>query len=44
MALISSMKDSIITSSNLGTAFDIAFTLLEMLTTKNNTEKLMGFK
>ncbi|MGE7923384.1 DJ-1/PfpI family protein [Viridibacillus arvi] len=36
----------IITSSNPGTAFDVAFLLLEMLTTKENThhvKDLMGF-
>lgn len=36
----------IITSSNPGTAFDVAFLLLEMLTTKENTHQvkdLMGF-
>ncbi|MFJ7666686.1 DJ-1/PfpI family protein [Lysinibacillus sp. NPDC097195] len=39
--------DHIITSSNPGTAFDVAFSLLEMLTTTENTQKvkdLMGFK
>ncbi|GIN87142.1 hypothetical protein J6TS2_35280 [Heyndrickxia sporothermodurans] len=38
--------DNIITSSNPGTAFDVAFMLLEMLTSKENTEQvkeLMGF-
>lgn len=37
---------NIITSYNPSTAFDVAFTLLEMLTTKencNNVKKLMGF-
>ncbi|MGE7920355.1 DJ-1/PfpI family protein [Viridibacillus sp. NPDC093762] len=37
---------NIITSSNPGTAFDVAFLLLEMLTTKENThhvKDLMGF-
>lgn len=37
----------IITSSNPGTAFDVAFSLLEMLTSEENTKKvkdLMGFK
>jgi len=36
----------IITSSNPGTAFDVAFSLLEMLTSEENTKKvkdLMGF-
>ncbi|EON72364.1 DJ-1/PfpI family protein [Lysinibacillus sphaericus] len=39
--------EHIITSSNPGTAFDVAFTLLEMLTSAENTQKvkdLMGFK
>lgn len=38
--------ENIITSSNPGTAFEVAFLLLEMLTSKENTEKvkdLMGF-
>ncbi len=38
--------EHIITSSNPGTAFDVAFSLLEMLTTVENTKKvkdLMGF-
>lgn len=38
--------ENIITSSNPGTAFEVAFMLLEMLTSKENTEKikdLMGF-
>ncbi|MFJ7406082.1 MULTISPECIES: DJ-1/PfpI family protein [unclassified Lysinibacillus] len=39
--------EHVITSSNPGTAFDVAFSLLEMLTTPENTQKvkdLMGFK
>ncbi len=39
--------EHIITSSNPGTAFDVAFTLLTMLTSEENTLKvkdLMGFK
>ncbi|MFJ7980107.1 DJ-1/PfpI family protein [Lysinibacillus xylanilyticus] len=39
--------EHIITSSNPGTAFDVAFSLLEMLTSEENTKKvkdLMGFK
>ncbi|MEB2298714.1 DJ-1/PfpI family protein [Lysinibacillus xylanilyticus] len=39
--------EHIITSSNPGTAFDVAFCLLEMLTSVENTKKvkdLMGFK
>ncbi|MFJ5566227.1 DJ-1/PfpI family protein [Lysinibacillus xylanilyticus] len=39
--------EHIITSSNPGTAFDVAFCLLEMLTSEENTKKvkdLMGFK
>lgn len=39
--------EHIITSSNPGTAFDVAFGLLEMLTSPDNTLKvkdLMGFK
>ena len=39
--------EHIITSSNPGTAFDVAFNLLEMLTSEENTKKvkdLMGFK
>ncbi|KMY32039.1 dimethyladenosine transferase [Lysinibacillus xylanilyticus] len=38
--------EHIITSSNPGTAFDVAFSLLEMLTSEENTKKvkdLMGF-
>lgn len=40
------VDEHIITSSNPGTAMDVAFLLLEMLTSKDNTEKvrdLMGF-
>lgn len=40
------VDEHIITSSNPGTAIDVAFLLLEMLTSKENTEKvrdLMGF-
>lgn len=40
-------NEHIITSSNPGTAFDVAFSLLEMLTSIENTKKvqdLMGFK
>ena len=39
--------ENIITSSNPGTAFEVAFKLLEMLTSPENTDKvkdLMGFK
>ncbi|MGE7997472.1 DJ-1/PfpI family protein [Lysinibacillus sp. NPDC093190] len=39
--------EHIITSSNPGTAFDVSFSLLEMLTSEENTKKvkdLMGFK
>ena len=39
--------ENIITSSNPGTAFDVAFQLLEMVTSPENTDKvkdLMGFK
>ena len=41
------IDDNIITSYNPSTAFDVAFTLLEMLTSKENTDdvrRLMGFK
>lgn len=40
------IDDNIITSYNPSTAFDVAFTLLELLTSKENTinvKKLMGF-
>ena len=40
------IDDNIITSSNPGTAMEVAFTLLEMLTSANNTAKvkeLMGY-
>ena len=40
------IDDNIITSYNPSTAFDVAFTLLEMLTSKDNTDevkRLMGF-
>lgn len=40
------MDDNIITSYNPSTAFDVAFTLLELLTSKENTDdvkELMGF-
>jgi len=39
--------ENIITSSNPGTAFGVAFKLLNMLTSPDNTDKvkdLMGFK